>query len=186
MTSPSSQISNYLTSGPTQVQEMVDTEFGGPLPVAHVMWYFDTHLHHLKKIDGPGFTAAFAVIDHQPDLVLGARAGSVNRARGVLGAAAWPTRAVARVDRAAVSAPSAPSVPSSAAAAAPGEAPGARAGATLPRWRRGEGHGQGRGAAYWSCGLSPLCAWGPLRRQGGRACSLSGGGGLWVASPVSA
>ena len=47
---------------------MVDTEFGGPLPIAHVMWYFNTHLHHLKKIHGPGFKAAFAFIDHQPDL----------------------------------------------------------------------------------------------------------------------
>ena len=32
----------------------------------HVLWYLDTHLHHLKKT--PGFTAAFAFIDHQPDL----------------------------------------------------------------------------------------------------------------------
>ena len=41
-------------------------EFGGHLPIAHVMWYFDIHLHHLKQT--PGFTAAFAFIDHQPDL----------------------------------------------------------------------------------------------------------------------
>ena len=47
---------------------MVDTEFGVPLPVADVMWYFDTHLDHLKENHGPGFTAAFAFIDHQPDL----------------------------------------------------------------------------------------------------------------------
>ena len=46
---------------------MVDTEFGGPLLIAHVMWYFDTHLHHLKETKG--FKAAFAFIDHQPDLV---------------------------------------------------------------------------------------------------------------------
>ena len=52
--------------GPTQVQEMKDTKFGGPLRIAHVMWYFDTHLHHLKQT--PGFRAAFAFIDHQPDL----------------------------------------------------------------------------------------------------------------------
>ena len=32
------------------------------------MWYFDPHLHHLKKFHGPDFTAAFALIDHQPDL----------------------------------------------------------------------------------------------------------------------
>ena len=65
--SPSLQIANYLTFGPTQVQEMVDTEFGGPLPTTHVMWYFDTHPHHLKETKG--FTAAVAFIDHQPDLV---------------------------------------------------------------------------------------------------------------------
>ena len=45
---------------------MADAEFGGPLPITHVMWYFDTHLHHLKRT--PGFTAAFAFIDHRPDL----------------------------------------------------------------------------------------------------------------------
>ena len=32
------------------------------------MWYFDTHLHHLKETRGLGFTAAFALIEHQPDL----------------------------------------------------------------------------------------------------------------------
>ena len=32
------------------------------------MWYFDTHLHHPKKTNLPGFTAAFPFIDHQPDL----------------------------------------------------------------------------------------------------------------------
>ena len=46
---------------------MVDTEFGGPLPITHVMWYFDTHLHHLKETKG--FRAAFAFIDHQPDVM---------------------------------------------------------------------------------------------------------------------
>ena len=45
---------------------MGDTEFGAPLLMVHVMWYFDSHLHHLKQT--PGFTAAFAFIDHQPDL----------------------------------------------------------------------------------------------------------------------
>ena len=68
ITSPSLQIRNYLMFGHTQVQELVDTEFGVPLPIAHVMWYFDTLLHHLKKTQGPGYTAAFAFIDHQPDL----------------------------------------------------------------------------------------------------------------------
>ena len=32
------------------------------------MWYCDTHLHGLKETDPPGFTAAFAFIDHQADL----------------------------------------------------------------------------------------------------------------------
>ena len=45
---------------------MEDAEFGGPLPIPHVMWYFDTHLHHLKLT--AGFTAAFAFIDHRPNL----------------------------------------------------------------------------------------------------------------------
>ena len=46
---------------------MVDTEFGGPLPITHVMWYFDTHLHYLKETKG--FRPSFVFIDHQPDLV---------------------------------------------------------------------------------------------------------------------
>ena len=46
---------------------MIDTEFRGPLPITHVMWYFDAHLHHLKGTKG--FRAAFAFIDHQPHLV---------------------------------------------------------------------------------------------------------------------
>ena len=66
ITVPSSQIPNYLTFGPAEVQEMEYTECGGPLPIAHVMVYFDNHLHHLKKT--PRFMAAFAFIDHQPDL----------------------------------------------------------------------------------------------------------------------
>ena len=52
----------------------------------------------------------------------------------------------------------APSLPSAAAAAAPGEAPRARAMATPQRWRRAGGHGRGRGVACWGCGLSSLCA----------------------------
>ena len=46
---------------------MVDTEFGGPLPITHVIWYFDTQLHYLKETKG--FKPAFVFIDHQPDLV---------------------------------------------------------------------------------------------------------------------
>ena len=46
---------------------MVGTEFGGLLPITHVMWYFDTHLHYLKETKG--FRPSFVFIDHQPDLV---------------------------------------------------------------------------------------------------------------------
>ena len=74
----------------------------------------------------------------------GARAGSVLRARGVPGAAAWPAGAVARLAGAAVSTPCALSPPPSAAAVAPGEAPGACAGATP---RAGGAPGAAVGAA---------------------------------------
>ena len=46
---------------------MDGTEFGGPLPIGTVMWYFDTHLHYLKK--DKSFKPSFVFIDHQPDLV---------------------------------------------------------------------------------------------------------------------
>ena len=46
---------------------MDDTEFGGPLPITTVMWYFDTHLHYLK--DDRGFKPSFVFIDYQADLV---------------------------------------------------------------------------------------------------------------------
>ena len=46
---------------------MVDTKFGAPLPITHVMWYFDTHLHYLKE--SKGFKPSFVFIDHQSDLV---------------------------------------------------------------------------------------------------------------------
>ena len=67
ITSLSLQIPNYMAFGPTQVQEMVDTEFGSPLPITHVLWSFDTHLQHLKETKG--LRPSFAFIDHQPDLV---------------------------------------------------------------------------------------------------------------------
>ena len=114
-----------------------------------------------------------------PGEAVRARAGSVPRACGVLGAAAWPARAPARLARAAVSAPCALSPPSSVAAAPPGEAPWARAAPPPPRRRqRAGGSGRGRSAACWGCGLSPLCPWGPLRGRGARARSLGSGGGL--------
>ena len=46
---------------------MVVTEFGGPLPITHVIWYFDTHLHYLKGTKG--FKSSFPFIGHQPDPV---------------------------------------------------------------------------------------------------------------------
>ena len=46
---------------------MEDAEFGSPLPIAHVMRFFETHLHHLKRT--AGFTAAFAFIVHRLYLV---------------------------------------------------------------------------------------------------------------------
>ena len=67
-----------------------------------------------------------------------ARAGFFPRLRGVLGVAAWPAEAVARPAGAAVATPRAPSSFSSAAAAAVGEAPVARAG-SVPRVRRALG-----------------------------------------------
>ena len=61
------QIPNYLTFGPTHVEEMDPVEFGGHLLITTVMWYFDTHLFYLKQ--DKSFKAAFVFIDHQPDLV---------------------------------------------------------------------------------------------------------------------
>ena len=46
---------------------MDDTEFGGPLPITTVMWYFDTHLDYVKN--DKSFKPSFVFIDHQPDLV---------------------------------------------------------------------------------------------------------------------
>ena len=63
-----------------------------------------------------------------------ARAGSVPRFRGVLGAAAWPAEAVARPAGVAAATPRAPSSLSFAAVAAAGKAPVARAG-SVPRFR---------------------------------------------------
>ena len=46
---------------------MDPVEFGGHLPITTVMWYFDTHIFHLKQ--DKSFKPAFVFIDHQPDLV---------------------------------------------------------------------------------------------------------------------
>ena len=42
-------------------------EFGCPLPITTVMWYFDTHVHYLKQ--DKSFKPSFVFIDHQQDLV---------------------------------------------------------------------------------------------------------------------
>ena len=67
MTSPSLQILDTLTFGPTKVEDMDPVEFGGHLPITTVMWYFHTHLFYLKQ--DKSFKPAFVFIDHQPDLV---------------------------------------------------------------------------------------------------------------------
>ena len=85
ITFPSSQIPNYLTFGPTQIQDMVDTEFGGPLQIAHVIRYFDTPLCHLKETHGLGFTAPLAFIDHQPDLACKIAASELDSRMYLLG-----------------------------------------------------------------------------------------------------
>ena len=46
---------------------MDDDEFGGPISITTVMWFFDTHLHYLKN--DKSFKPSFVFIDHQPDLV---------------------------------------------------------------------------------------------------------------------
>ena len=112
------------------------------------------------------------------------RAGSFPRLRGVLGVAAWPAEAVARLAGAAVDTPRAPSPLSSAAAAALRDAPGSCAGAT-PR----VGGVPGVGAAAWLAGaaVSASCASG-APSQGGAAgvaawaagAVTSAGSGSWV------
>ena len=67
ITSPSLQIQNYFTFGPTQVEEMDPVEFGSHLPITMVMWYFDTHFFYLKQ--DKSFQPAFVFIDHQPEVV---------------------------------------------------------------------------------------------------------------------
>ena len=121
-----------------------------------------------------------------------ARAGSLPRFRGVLGAAAWPAEAVARLGGAAVATPRAPSPLTSAAAAALGDAPGSCAGATP---RVGGVPGAAVGAAAWLAGaaVSALRASGALSRGGavGLAVGVAGavtlaGSGSWVHSPLLA
>ena len=131
-----------------------------------------------------------------------ARAGSFPRFRGVLGAAAWPAEAVARLAGAAVATPRAPSPLPSAAAAALGDAPGYCAGATprvggvpgaavgpaawlagaavsASRASRAPSRGGAAGLAAWAAGAVTLAgsgSWvdGPVSAEAGRACPASG------------
>ena len=115
-----------------------------------------------------------------------ARAGSFPRFRGVLGVAAWPAEAVARLARAAVATPRWPSPLSSAAAAAPGDAPGSCAGATP---RVGGVPGAAVGATAWLAGaaVSASCASGAPSRGGAAGLAAwaagavtSAGSGSWA------
>ena len=47
------------------MKEMEQSEFGGCLPITHVMGYYDTHLQHRKVQD---FELVFAFVDHVPDM----------------------------------------------------------------------------------------------------------------------
>ena len=107
-----------------------------------------------------------------------ARAGSFPCFRGVLGAAAWPAEAVARLAKAAVATPRAPSPHGSAAAAALGDAPGSCAGATP---RVGGVPGAAVGAAAWLAGAAVSAS----RASG--APSQGGAAGLaaWAAGAVT-
>ena len=122
----------------------------------------------------------------------GAHAGSVPRVCGVPEAAAWPAEAVARLAGAAVSTPRTPSPPPSAAAAAPGEAPGSCVGAT-PRAGGAPGAAVGAAARLARAAVSAPLAPGAPSRGGaaGLAAWAAGavstaGSGPWVNSLVSA
>ena len=119
-------------------------------------------------------------------------AGSVPRFRGVLGAAAWPAQAVARLAGATVATPRAPSPLPSAAAAALGDVPDSCAGATP---RVGGVPGAAVGAAAWLAGAAasdPRASGAPsLGGAAGLAVWAAGGvtsagSGSWVDGPVSA
>ena len=111
-----------------------------------------------------------------------ARAGSFPRFRGVLGVAAWPAEAVARLAGAAVATPRAPSPLSSAAAAAPGNAPGSCAGATPCV---GGVPGAAVGAAAWLPGaaVSATCTSGAPSRGGAAGLAAEAAGAVtWAGS----
>ena len=121
-----------------------------------------------------------------------APAGSVPRFRGVLGAAAWPAKAVTRLAGAAIATPCAPSALPIAAAAALGDAPGSCAG---PTPRVGGVPGAAVGAAAWLAwaAVSAPRASGAPSRGGAAGLAVwaagavtSAGSGSWVDGPVSA
>ena len=122
----------------------------------------------------------------------GARAGSVPRVRGMLGAVAWLAEDVARPAGAAVSTPRALSPSPSAAAAAPGEAPGSCGGAT-PRAGGAPGAAVGAAARLAGAALSAPRAPGAPSRDAAAGLAAwaagavsSAGAGPWVDSPVLA
>ena len=121
-----------------------------------------------------------------------ARARFFPRFRGVLGAAAWPAEALARLAGAAVATPRALSLLPSAAAAALGDAPGSCPGASP---RVGGVPGAAVGGAAWLAGaaVSASRASGAPSRGGAAGLAAwaagavtSAGSGSWVDSPVSA
>ena len=59
------QIPNDLTIGPAGMKEIEDSDVGGPLPITHVIWHYDTHLQQRKRQD---FTSVFAFVDHVPGM----------------------------------------------------------------------------------------------------------------------
>ena len=112
--------------------------------------------------------------------------------RGVLGAAAWPAEAVARLAGAVVATPCAPSPLLSAAAAALGDSPGSYPGATP---LVGGVAGAAVGAAAWLAGAAvsaPRASGAPSRggasglAVGAAGAVTSAGSGSWVYGPVSA
>ena len=134
-------------------------------------------------------TAAAAAAAGEEPVV---RAGSVSRFCGVLGAAASPVEAVARLDGAAVATPRAPSPLPSAAATALSDAPGSCAGAT-PRVNGVPGAAVG--AAAWLAGaaVSAPRATGAASQGGAAGLAVwvagavtSSGSGFWVDGPMSA
>ena len=118
-----------------------------------------------------------------------ALAGSIPRFRGVLGAAAWPAEAVARLAGAAVATPRAPCPLPSAAAKALGDAPDSCAGAA-PRVVGVPGAAVGAGAWLAGAAVSAPRASGAPSRGGAAGLAVwavtSDGSGPWVYGPVSA